>query len=309
MDKPREVLQKEAYSLKSASSSATWSSIGETLEVSPKVAKKLVQEYTASSLSIMTPTGAPVIAGNDIELARFQPLHVYGNAVLSCDWHVPLHDPHMVNKLLELAYTKGLKQLIIAGDFFNMDSVSQYLPHQPEANIVRERNDGREIFEAIFEVFDRVVLSMGNHDFRIAKFWGHTLDFEYLMKWLLEGMDPVKLSKLEVSYLDHLIYHPTADDKDNIYVCHPENFSSSPLTIARALVPKFNMGVLTAHSHHFAQGIAADGQHLVFDGGGLFSLNKTEYIRRTNRHHRWTPGFHVFEDGIAQAYSPVYRNL
>lgn len=307
----RTELSRKAHELRTQEG-RSWEYIGGFLGVHRKTAKRLADEFlketpSSDAITVGFSSFPPTIGGNDISLERFQPIHVYGDAVLTCDWHVPLHDPRMVNSLLEIAHAKNMKKLVIAGDFFNQDATSQYLPHQREAKLEREREDAIEIFTALLQVFDEVIFTSGNHDYRLVKFWNHTLDFEYLVRWMLEPVGQIALDKITISYLDYLIYHPSHDR--DIYVCHPENFSSQPLNIARSLVPKYNMSVLTAHSHHFAQGVAADGKHLVFDGGGLFSLNKTEYIKRTNRHHVWAQGFYVFQDGIAQAYSPLYGNM
>ena len=299
----RNELRRKAHDL--ASQNCSWTHIGSVLGVHRTTAKRLAEEFLEAVPE--EPVGYPVVSGNNISLDRFQPMHVYGDAVISCDWHIPLHDPGMVNSLIRLAYEQKIKKLVIAGDLFNMDSTSQYLPHQREANLTVERADATEIMDALLDVFEEIDLSSGNHDFRLVKFWNHTLDFDYLVRWMLADLGEAKLARLNVSYLDYLIYHPSPDH--SIYVCHPENFSNAPLTVARSLVPKYGMSVLTAHSHHFAQGVALDGRNLVFDGGGLFSLEKTEYIKRTNKHHFWAPGFHVFKDGVAYPYSPLYRNL
>lgn len=283
--------QRSAYELREQRG-LTWEKIGDTLGVSRHTAKRLYDQYI------------PIV--NSYPIKRFEPIHVYGDAVISCDWHVPLHSPTMVNHLLEKASHHDMKQLVIAGDLFNMDTFSHFLPHQPEAKFELEREEATKLIDAALDVFDEVIISWGNHDFRLVRFLGFELGFEYLIRWVLAELGEEKLSRVVVTDLDYLLYHPGPVD---IRLCHQKNFSKIPLTVPRQLAQKYHMSCLAAHSHHFAQGVALDGENLIFEGGGLFDRTRTEYVQRTTLHHQWVQGFYIWEDGVCHPYSPIYNNL
>lgn len=290
---------KVAYELRSMG--LTWEEVGRELEVSRKTARRLYDKH------IVNVIGPPQVVANYIEIPkRFEPIHVYGDAVISCDWHVPLHSTRMVNSLLDKAYEMDIKQLVIAGDLFNMDNFSHYKPYQPEASFEFEREQAIHLLNTALEVFETITICWGNHDFRIVKFLDFKVSFEYCLRWCLEALGPEKHARINISDLDHLVYHPGFYD---IRLCHQENFSKVPLTVPRQLVPKYEMSVLSAHSHHFAQGVALDGHNLIFEGGGLFSPEITQYIKRTNTHHKWVQGYYVWKDGICHPFSPIYHNV
>lgn len=292
----RELAREKAFELRNKG--LTWEYIGSVLEVSRKTAKRLFDEYVNEEKK------EEVIG--PLLLERFNPLQIYGDCMVTCDWHVPLHSPRLVNKLFEIAYKNDIKKLIIGGDFFNMDHASSYLPHQPEAGFKREREEGTNIIDAALDVFDDIYFSWGNHDYRIVKLWGYKHSFTAAMNWVLEDLGD-KLDRVHFTDLDYVEYYPVKGQK--IRICHPVNFSTAPLTVARGLVPKYLCDVMTAHSHHFAQGVALDGVHRVYDGGGLFEPKITEYVQKTNKFHHWVQGFHMFKDGLCHPYSPVYGNL
>lgn len=240
-------------------------------------------------------------------LDRFKPLKVYGDCMVTMDYHIPLHDAPLINEMIRVAKDQQHNQLIIAGDYWNMDTFSSFLPHQPEAAWPVERDDGNIIMKTLLRTFDEIYMCWGNHDFRLAKATGFKHSFTECMKWALAGLDSDELSRIHFSDLDYILYYP-GDDRE-YRVCHPRNFSSIPLAVPRQLAPKYDSSIITAHSHHCAMGVAVNGTDLIIDGGGFFDKTRTEYIQKTSKFHEWVPGFVEFVSGIPQLYSPVFGNL
>lgn len=246
------------------------------------------------------------LKSDKVPLERFKPLERKGDAIVTCDWHIPLHDPDLINVMIEYAKRKKIKSLIIAGDYFNMDSFSSYLPHQPEAAFDVERYDGNLIMKTLLKTFDSVDFFWGNHDFRLAKKLGFTKSFTECMKWCLSELTDEEFSKIRFSDLDYMHYRP--GDGRVYRICHPENFSEVPLAVGRKLAIKHGCSVITAHSHHFGIGAATNGRDIVIEGGGFFNKDRTEYIQRSNTHHEWVTGFTSFKEGIPELVGPVFGN-
>ena len=152
--------------------------------------------------------------------------------------------------MLDVASEKNLRKLIIAGDFFNMDSLSQYDPKQTEAGLENETAEGLLVMRSILECFDEIIYLWGNHDGRLAKALGYKLQFEGAMRLMFGELGTEALTKNRFSNLDHCWVN------NDWYVCHPQAYSRNALSTAKILSTKFNANVITAHAHHCAVGYA-----------------------------------------------------
>lgn len=234
------------------------------------------------------------------------------DAMVTADWHIPLYDPGYVNEMIETAREKGIKTLIIAGDFWNYDALSAYFPKQRDAGLDREYKEGIAVMRALVETFDRIIYVWGNHDDRMAKALGHAMQFRDAMKMVFGALGSEILDKIEFTNLDHvwLVYgEPTRelrdgeleyeahDPKQRWYICHPQSYSRNPLTAGRQLASKMGGNVVTMHSHHCAIGHAPDGDLVVAEGGGLFDPRKTAYLQRSTTFPRWQQGYAWLQGG------------
>lgn len=241
-------------------------------------------------------------------ILRFKPLVCTGNAIVTCDYHIPLHDPALINCMITCARENDIKKLIIAGDYFNMEDFSSYPPPQPEANVNIERRDGNLVMKTLLQTFDEVLFFWGNHDFRLARKLGFKKTFEECMQWMLEGLTEDEWKKVRISDLDYMDYFPSGKRGKKYRICHPKNFSDVPLAVGRKLAVKYSCSIITAHSHHCAIGAATNGTDIIIEGGGFFDKNRTEYIQRTTDNHEWVQGFTMFKDGLPTIYSPTIGN-
>ena len=248
---------------------------------------------------------------------------VYNNvdAIVTADWHIPLYDPAYVNEMIETARTFGIRTLIIAGDFFNFDALSQYDPKQDDANLTREYYEGLAVMRVLSETFDRIVYVWGNHDARMHKALGFALQFKEAMKMVFGALGKDILSKIEFTNLDHMWLcfgeagklesgqqaYEAYDPAQRWYICHPQAYSKVALTTARAMSPKVNANVITAHAHHCAIGYAVDGKKVVSEAGGLFDATKTAYLQRSTTFPTWQQGFGYFVNGRFHLTSPGWE--
>lgn len=299
----------------------TFEEIGEELGFSERTARR---RYKAAVISSMMESDEELhdfpdkpaklelgqistfIPDGKAEIERFKPLTRTGDAVVTADYHIPLHDPGFVNVMIEYARQHKIKNLIIAGDYFNMDSFSSYLPHQPEAAWDIEHKDGNVVMKTLLKTFDEIDVIWGNHDFRLTKAIGFKHSFTECMKWALSSLTESEMSRVRFSDLDYMHYFPM--ETQAFRICHPKNFSSEPLTVPRKLAPKYDVGIISAHSHHCAMGVASNGKDIILEPGGFFDKSRTEYIQKTSTYHDWVQGFAAFKDGIAELISPIFGN-
>ncbi len=235
------------------------------------------------------------------------PIVIKGDAMVTADWHIPLYDPVLVNHMIEKARELELTTLIIAGDFFNFDSLSQYDPKQDQAGLEREWNEGVAVMRLLLETFERIIYVWGNHDGRMHKSLGFKIRFAEAMKMLFGGLGDDLLSRIEFTNLDHVILE-SGDGKRPFYICHPSNYTSVPLSGARKLSNKTGMNVVTAHSHHLAVGLAEDGEKIIIEAGGFHDRTKTAYLQRSTGFPTWAQGYMWVIDGKPFVYGPKWEN-
>jgi hypothetical protein len=222
------------------------------------------------------------------------------DVMITADWHVPVYNPTLVNSMIERARVLGLKHLIMAGDFWNFDSLSQYDPKQDSAGLEREWKEGIAVMRVLAETFEHIYFVWGNHDARFHKALGHATAFATSMKMVFGAAGDDVLSRMTFTNLDHLWVGYGDEDSDDPnafdplrrwYICHPISYSSLPLSGSRALAAKYQANVITAHSHHAAVGFAVDGKFVAAEAGGLFDANKTAYLQRSTKFPRWQNGY------------------
>lgn len=247
------------------------------------------------------------------------------DAMVTADWHIPLYDPLHVNRMIEKARELDINVLVIAGDFWNFDALSQYDPKQETANLAVEYTEGLAVMNVLLETFERIIYIWGNHDWRLAKSLGHALKFAESMKLMFGALGHDLLKRIEFSNLDHLwmVYgEPLRDPVDRFgrelelweryvpedrwYICHPRTYSRTPLANPRTLTTKVEANVITAHAHHCAIGYGPQGSLVAAEAGGLFDRRKTEYLKASTTYPCWTPGFGWMQGGRFKLTSPLW---
>lgn len=208
---------------------------------------------------------------------------------ISSDFHLPLTNWGLVNEFIDHARDiKATKWLVIAGDFFNIDSLSQFDFKQESSSLGRERYAGNEVMAKLLETFGHVYFSWGNHDARVHKALGYQVPFEEAMKMMLNELSAEQMAKITFSNLDHIIVQ---SDQGPYRINHPKSYSSAPLTQARKMASKYLCHIVNAHSHHTAISHDVSGQFVCAELGGFFQQDKTMYLQRTTSFAEWQPGY------------------
>jgi predicted phosphodiesterase len=204
------------------------------------------------------------------------------------------------------AREREIKTLVIAGDFLNFDSLSQYDPKQQEAGLEREINEAVGVMRILLETFKDIYYIWGNHDARLHKALSYKLQFRHAMRLVFGDLGSAAIDRITFSNLDHC-YVQGASGGVPWYVCHPASYSRVPLSQGRRLAAKHGMSVVTAHSHHCAMGPAENGKHIVVEAGGFFDAESTAYLQRSSTFPTWVPGYLILDErGKPTLRSPLY---
>ena len=220
-----------------------------------------------------------------------KPLELKGDWAVTADWHVPLYDAELVNMFLDEAtdYTN----LLIAGDFLNGDSLSQYYPKQKSAGIEKEVEEARSLMEVLCQNFKNIAFLRGNHDYRYTKSAEYRESFVDSMEKVFAGINRngarIKFSNLDNCYL--------TSNKQRYYIAHPTTYSRNPLNNPLAISETQKCHTLTAHTHHCAMGWSPCGEYVVGELGGFFNIPQTEYLQGTNTFPNWCNGYWFITGG------------
>lgn len=231
------------------------------------------------------------------------PLELKGDWAVTADWHVPLYDAELVNIFLDEAtdYTN----LLIAGDYLNGDSLSQYYPKQKSAGIEKELYEARNLMEVLCQNFKSIVFLKGNHDYRYTKTAEYRESFVESMTKAFDGINK-NGSKVKFSNLDHCYL---TSNKQRYFIAHPTTYSRNPLNNPLAISENKRCHVLTAHTHHCAMGWGPSGEYIVGELGGFFNIKQTEYLQGTNSYPNWANGYWFIKQGKPTMISYGARKL
>ena len=226
------------------------------------------------------------------EFGLDKPLELKGDWAVTADWHVPLYDAKLVNEFLDAS--DGYGNLLIAGDFLNGDSLSQYYPKQKSAGYDKEVEEARNLMETLCQNFKNIVFLKGNHDYRFTKTTEYRETFVETMEKLFTGINRngarIKFSNLDNCYL--------TSNKQRYYIAHPTTYSRSPLNNPLAICVTQKCHTLTAHTHHCAMGWDPSGAYVVGELGGFFNIQQTEYLQGTTTFPNWCNGYWFIKAGI-----------
>jgi hypothetical protein len=237
------------------------------------------------------------------EFGLDRPFELKGDWAVTADWHVPLYDANLVNIFLEDAVP--FKNLLIAGDFLNGDSLSQYFPKQKSAGLEKELSEARNLMEILCSNFSNIVFLMGNHDYRYTKSAEYRESFVDSMTEVFKDV-PRHGCKLRFSNLDNCYI---TSNRQRYFIAHPSTYSKNPLNNPLAIATTKKCHTLTAHTHHCAMGWEPSGEFIVGELGGFFSIPQTQYLQGTTTYPNWCNGYWFIKNGAASMISFGARQL
>lgn len=239
------------------------------------------------------------------EFGLDKPITLRGDWAVTADWHVPLYDAKLVNKFLDDAAERGVSNLVIAGDFLNGDSLSQYYPKQKSAGIDKEIDEARSLMTTLAQNFKQIVFLKGNHDYRYVKSVEYRTDFVDAMHEVFDSVD-FGSCKFRLTNLDHVFLNSNGQ---KYFIAHPTSYSKNPLTNPNNIATIRKCHTLTAHTHHCAMGWDSSGEYVVGELGGFFNISQTEYLQDTTTYPNWCNGYWFIQRGIPEMVTYGARSL
>lgn len=207
----------------------------------------------------------------NVRVAPADPLEVQGDVMVIGDVHVPTTNYAIASQMLAVArrYLKAPRQLIVAGDLFNLDFLSIYPPSTRETAWEQEKEAARHMIAEWLRVFHRIYFIAGNHERRYSKASGGQFK-------IIDLMDMVTQDKrVTVSEWGHLIL--TSGDRD-FRVTHGRNYSVNTGTVGNELAHKYEMNIISHHQHHASVSLDRYKRYIVVDNAALVDQSKLAYV-------------------------------
>lgn len=222
------------------------------------------------------------------------------STIVGGDIHNPQHSWDMIDQ----ACNEGCKVFIDNGDFWNLDSMSEFQRKQANADFKTEIACGRMILRRLLDSFQDVILIPGNHGNRINKATGQVMTIKYLVDVVVaeKDKDRVHVTDRDYVYLD--------DGVRRWRICHGREYSRKPGTKAQLMGEKYNCSVILGHSHILSCKQVFKGMvdHYYIDGGCMLDFNKVEYENmNTSTFTNWANGYVRLVDGnvVVRADDPI----
>lgn len=219
-------------------------------------------------------------------------IRLEGDFAVSSDWHAPLTKYDILHRFLDESHEANLTRLIIAGDLTNQDALAGHEEKQKDAGLEPEMEHLHYSIDAALDVFDEIVVTLGNHDRHAAQ--KLQVSFDRSIRMLLADLAPEKLKRIRVTALDSVIVDT---ERGEWLVCHTRSYSRLPLAYPNKLALRHGMHVAGGHRHHHAIGKAANGKTIV-ELGGLMDAERMAYTKRyTNDLPTMCNGYGLLIDG------------
>jgi len=226
--------------------------------------------------------------------------------IIAGDIEVPDHSTDMLRLVLLTAMARGIKKLIINGDFIATDQAAL------NAWLSTWRTGEESIYEADIEQvrailiefarwFETIIIIEGNHDDRIARKTGG----EVYLGMFIPG-DLAQYSRYSYMYI-------RTSKRGLIKTVHPDNFSKTPVKLAQEFYaaergPRFDplnpfatlekCHFVVSHTHIDQSGWSPDGVYEMHAIGTCRDDTRTAYKNKgQNKHYQWNPSFLVIQGG------------
>lgn len=219
------------------------------------------------------------------------PFDLQGDFIIVGDVHVPATDWGFAQMVSRLADKTKINRLIIAGDFFTMDSFSQYAAVVPPVAWAQERDAARVLLLDWLETFAEIYTLQGNHDRRMSK-WAEG----ELSEVDIYGM-AVSNPKLHHSKFGYCTVKSGGVDWR---ITHPANYGKGQLAVLSDLANKYQCNMIGAHEHHLAKGWDVYKRYVICNMGMLADEKKMAYVSLDDtRSAGMAQGFVLLRNGVA----------
>lgn len=237
-----------------------------------QVARELGMSYTILHSRLLAHKRGFTIDENLFRIEMGDPWVLDRDWTIIGDVHVPTTEYEfalLASVVARKMFKKGPRKLLIAGDFFNMDTFSTYISISTQPTWAQEREAAKALLKAWMDTFDEIRMIMGNHDRRVQRFTAGAFDTDDILSLIISNPDRVRLSNYG--------YCTIHSGGQKWHITHPKNYSLSQLSVAEQLAYKHDANVMSFHEHHLAIGWDRYKRHVIVNGGCCVRAKNLSY--------------------------------
>lgn len=228
-----------------------------------------------------------------------EPLQVTGDAVILADIHAPFHDAGWLDAVIGLALRRGVRQVILAGDFADFNAFSSF-GRDAGIDADEELDALSALMDAIIGTFERVYYIAGNHDVRPLRMLKDTgLGVTMLMRMFAPRPDDQHFFTSD--------YHWCRLSSGGVdwQVEHPKSASVNATFVPKRLASKFGCNIVGAHGHTWGMTRDDSGRYWAIDSGICADPERLGYTQLVhNLRPRQMQGAVLVLDGLPLLVSP-----
>lgn len=221
-----------------------------------------------------------------------EPWKFDGDWMILGDVHIPFVRTDWATLVALIGYKHLAKprHLLIAGDFFNMDSFSSWSQVVQVPTWAVERDAAKAILHTWMDVFEDIRLLVGNHERRLQRYTAGAFDTNDILSLVISNPQRVRMSGFG--------YCEIQSGEQKWRITHPGGYSINQLWIANDMANKYDCNMWTFHEHHLAIGWDRYKRYVLVNGGGLVDDTKLPYMTlEDNKKPRMARGFGMLKNG------------
>lgn len=261
-----------------------------TLESNGQIMSRGRGNYGRSIAKDFTPTPEP---------SYIEDLHIEGDAIICSDTHVPFWNEKLFGYMFKIAkkfLPNKKRQLILDGDFINLDSFSRWITgFRGRENTEREMNIATYVLDKCLEVFDKIYWIQGNHEDRLMAQLGGQIS----AKRFLRMFTTAKQEK-------HIVFsdYPFCTLNKTYKIVHPKNYGDRGGQVPADLADKYDCHIISGHNHQFGMQLSKNGKWIGADHGMSGDPEKIEYHQKNiTRNRTWQIGFSMVKNNYLYLFN------
>jgi hypothetical protein len=250
-----------------------------------EVTMRIVKPRTPSPWSIPEVPDLPPNA----QLVTEKPLTLdFDTFMYASDFHAPLHNRRMTERLIRVGRQRAVKNLVIGGDLFDFDSLSTHPKTLQTAGLSDTLETAALLLLELAKDFSIWMLP-GNHDERVAKRLNEPTEYARVVWGALKGRQPKH--PITITTFPWLYIGP---EETGWTVGHPTYFSTVPARMGADVAMLEHRNVIGAHNHVVGLMQSRCGRYFAIDPGHMTEPELTPYYMKNkglSKYPRWKAGF------------------
>jgi hypothetical protein len=224
-------------------------------------------------------------------------------ALVIADLHAPFHNRQLLERALNTATAMGVRDVYIIGDLFDFTCLSSWPANEARTTVDQDIDAGGAVLEYIasFPTMQRVIITSGNHDERLAKRAGGN----FLLRHLVDSAIARRRMGAEVIVTEYdYVFH-----NDAWVLGHLSSFSRRPGEVAKRIADRYQRNAAVGHDHIQGYTSTGNGKHIAISIGAMVHIPEggtSPFWYKERRLNDYSPavnGFLILDEDVPYLFT------